>query len=191
MQTFLPYADYEQSAAVLDQKRLGKQRVETLQIMQVLLGERLITSDKVSYFVKVLNEDGELVTVERTRKIPRPKALWGRQKMTSKGWRNHPAVTMWRGHELELLKYQEAICNEWTSRGYKDTCYEKTAYLLSTHSEGMSTEKPKWLGDEKFHRGHKSNLRRKDEDFYSKFWPTTPADLPYEWPVTKELDQSS
>ena len=34
MQTFLPYADFAQSAKALDPKRLGKQRVETIQIVQ-------------------------------------------------------------------------------------------------------------------------------------------------------------
>lgn len=37
MQTFLPYASFELSAAVLDDRRLGKQRVETLQIMKALI----------------------------------------------------------------------------------------------------------------------------------------------------------
>ncbi|WP_323960672.1 hypothetical protein GC088_03835 [Arthrobacter sp. JZ12] len=37
MQTFLPYPDFEASAAVLDQARLGKQRVETLQILRALV----------------------------------------------------------------------------------------------------------------------------------------------------------
>ncbi|HEY3530357.1 MAG TPA: MSMEG_6728 family protein [Nocardioides sp.] len=36
MQTFLPYADFERSASVLDTKRLGKQRVEALQILRAL-----------------------------------------------------------------------------------------------------------------------------------------------------------
>jgi hypothetical protein len=36
MQTFLPYPDFAQSAAVLDPPRLGKQRVETLQILRAL-----------------------------------------------------------------------------------------------------------------------------------------------------------
>lgn len=36
MQTFLPYKDFKASAKVLDNKRLGKQRVETLQIMRAL-----------------------------------------------------------------------------------------------------------------------------------------------------------
>ena len=37
MQTFLPYSDFELCARVLDLKRLGKQRVETLQIMSAML----------------------------------------------------------------------------------------------------------------------------------------------------------
>lgn len=34
MQTFLPYADFEASLSCLDYKRLGKQRVEVLQILK-------------------------------------------------------------------------------------------------------------------------------------------------------------
>lgn len=40
MQTFLPYSDFEQSASVLDRQRLGKQRVETMQIMTALVDNR-------------------------------------------------------------------------------------------------------------------------------------------------------
>ena len=36
MQTFLPYADFELSARTLDRKRLGKQRVETIQVVRAL-----------------------------------------------------------------------------------------------------------------------------------------------------------
>jgi len=36
MQTFLPYADPRESAAVLDDRRLGKQRVETFQVLRAL-----------------------------------------------------------------------------------------------------------------------------------------------------------
>ncbi|MCC3269514.1 MSMEG_6728 family protein [Arthrobacter gengyunqii] len=37
MQTFLPYDSFSRSAAVLDQARLGKQRVETLQVLRALV----------------------------------------------------------------------------------------------------------------------------------------------------------
>jgi hypothetical protein len=36
VQTFLPYADFGRSAAVLDTKRLGKQRVEAIQVLRGL-----------------------------------------------------------------------------------------------------------------------------------------------------------
>lgn len=36
MQTFLPYADFKQSMQVLDYRRLGKQRVEAMQIIKAI-----------------------------------------------------------------------------------------------------------------------------------------------------------
>jgi hypothetical protein len=39
MQTFLPFRDFKQCAKVLDNKRLGKQRVECLQLLNKLLGK--------------------------------------------------------------------------------------------------------------------------------------------------------
>lgn len=39
MQTFLPYPDFAASAAALDSRRLGKQRVEAYQILRILRGE--------------------------------------------------------------------------------------------------------------------------------------------------------
>lgn len=40
MQTFLPYRSFERSARCLDNRRLGKQRVEAMQILNVLLGRQ-------------------------------------------------------------------------------------------------------------------------------------------------------
>jgi len=42
VQTFLPYADFARSAASLDDKRLGKQRVETYQVLLQLCGIRMV-----------------------------------------------------------------------------------------------------------------------------------------------------
>ena len=39
MQTFLPYRSFTRTARVLDDRRLGKQRVETLQILRALTWE--------------------------------------------------------------------------------------------------------------------------------------------------------
>lgn len=134
MQTFLPYKDFASSAKVLDRARLGKQRVETMQIMKALV--------------------------------------------LGVGWINHPATKMWRGYEKALLEYQTAICNEWTSRGYKDSCLEKTANLL--HGSLLNREPfqlPPWLGLKKFHSAHRANLLRKDPKHYGRFkWKEEPAE---------------
>jgi len=39
MQTFLPHTSFDESAKVLDRQRLGKQRVEVLQLLRALNGE--------------------------------------------------------------------------------------------------------------------------------------------------------
>jgi len=43
MQTFLPYADFQKSVEVLDYRRLGKQRVESFQVLNVLLNRTKTT----------------------------------------------------------------------------------------------------------------------------------------------------
>ena len=136
MQTFLPYADFSQSAAVLDYRRIGKQRVETYQILRALRGE-------------------------------------------SSGWANHPATKMWRGFEASLVEYGIAICDEWVSRGYRDTLRDKFAVMSADYRAAFE---PDWLGDPALHASHQSNLYRKDPDFYSLFAPVG-GDLLYVWPV--------
>lgn len=119
-------------------RRLGKQRVEALQILNALY--------------KI--EEG-------------------------KGWSNHPAREMWRETPQALVAYGLAICREWISRGYKDTCYDKiNAYNANVPIYVM----PSWFGSEAFHLSHKSNLIRKMPDHYKPFWPDVPNDLEYVWP---------
>lgn len=136
MQTFLPVASFAGSASALDRQRLGKQRVECLQILNALTGQ-------------------------------------------SKGWVNHPAVRMWRGHERALIRYGVAVCDEWIKRGYNDSCRAKILAFESQFRD-QSAIMPPWFGDIDLHRSHQSNLRRKDPDHYA--FPV-PDDLPYVWPV--------
>lgn len=39
MQTFLPYSDFKKTAQCLDYRRLGKQRVEAMQILNIVSGK--------------------------------------------------------------------------------------------------------------------------------------------------------
>lgn len=50
MQTFLPYPDFYHTAASLDYRRLGKQRVEAFQILNVLLGRgRILKNGQMAW----------------------------------------------------------------------------------------------------------------------------------------------
>jgi len=95
------------------------------------------------------------------------------------GWKNHPAVTMWRGHEYLLAKYAIEICDEWLRRGYKDTLKPFFEDVCLDHTK---LKEPWWLGNKTFHDSHKSNLVRKLPDYYRRFWPEMPSDMPYLWP---------
>jgi hypothetical protein len=130
MQTFLPYPDMRKSMSVLDYRRLGKQRVEALQIHNTLTGK-------------------------------------------SVGWRNHPAVLMWKDYEDALAVYMNTAIQEWVGRGYKNTMKQMIV---------PSYKLPYWFGDEKLHTSHQSNLLRKDPIHYGKLFNVAP-DLPYYWPT--------
>ena len=40
---------------------------------------------------------------------------------------------------------------------------------------------PEWFGDKVFHATHRSNLLRKDSEYYSKFRWKESSDAPYVW----------
>ncbi|HET7574576.1 MAG TPA: MSMEG_6728 family protein [Solirubrobacterales bacterium] len=153
MQTFLPYPDFEETAWALDDRRLGKQRVEALQILRAL-----------------------------TRPVY--------------GWKHHPAVLMWKGHEEALGAYAGAICREWCRRGHADTCEVKimtelgeTGVAVPPRSQAdlaASGALPPWLGDDAVHRSHRSALLRKDPEWYRPRFGDEPDDLEYAWPVRKQ-----
>jgi hypothetical protein len=140
MQTFIPYGRaFSANARVLDRQRLGKQRVEGLQILRTLEG---------------LNH----------------------------GWANHPAVKMWEGYSEALAKYTSDICDEWTSRGYLDSCKDKVLNLVPLRL-GQKIALPDWIDDIEIALSHKSNLVRKLPGYYGAVWPNVPDNMPYKWPV--------
>ncbi len=147
MQTFLPLKSFVASMEALDYRRLGKQRIEACQILETLLKQPFS-----------------------------PKNIGVPLNPNFKGWRNHPAVRMWEGHEEWLKLYTCCCIGEWEYRGYANNI-QRPEYNTSTQPP------PPWLGLEEFHLSHRSNLLRKDFSHYSKFWPDDPRDLPYFWPT--------
>jgi len=94
MQTFLPYSSFVKSAECLDVSRLGKQRVEAGQILQILLNKPI---------------------------LPKNINLVPAFQRVGHAWERHPAVLMWKGHEEWLKNYLDCCIGEWESRGYRNT----------------------------------------------------------------------
>ena len=139
MQTFLPFKSFRKSAQVLDDRRLGKQRVEALQIVKAITGQKRL--------------DGK----------------------PYKGWLNHPCSVMWRPYVNALKHYHNIMIAEWIKRGKNNS--------MPMFNDFNIIEKPHWLGKEEFHSSHRSNLLRKDKEYYSKFNWKEPHinNNPYVW----------
>lgn len=139
MQTFMPTDDYAIVSYQLDDKRLGKQRVEAYQILRALTG-------------------------------------------VSTGWVNHPATRMWQGYEYNLAEYGLQTCEEWISRGFNDSLYDKFTDALDNLPV---TKSPWWVSDSTIHKTHQSNLLRKDWNHYTQFFDGS-DNMPYLWPLLEE-----
>ena len=138
MQTFLPYSSFVASSRALDNLRLGKQRVETLQILKAL-------------------------------------------RDPTYGWQHHPAKKMWEGFDHSLILYGTIVCCEWQRRGFKDTVMHKLAAYAT--SDIYNAPQPKWLGDDRVHSSHRSNLIFKDPPYYKAYGWTDSIFADYYWPV--------
>lgn len=120
--TFVTHSSLTMCAHVLDNARLGKQRVEAYQILRTLRGH-------------------------------------------SHGWKNHPAVKMWRGYESALGLYMNAMIDEWVARGFRNTM-QKEEFIQGTPPPKF----PWWFTWEPLQMSHRASLIRKMPSWYlSKF----------------------
>jgi hypothetical protein len=81
---------------------------------------------------------------------------------------------MWRNYSKALMLYHNMILEECIDRGIKT---QITPFNIDT-----TIVYPPWLGDTNFHNSHKSNLLKKDYDFYKKYNWNVPTNLAYIWP---------
>lgn len=95
----------------------------------------------------------------------------------SRGWRNHPATRMWRGYEVTLFRYIDAMVTEWKCRGYKSTILDKAASTLNVaFANNLVTDRnvrPSWMSDvdvfSRIAESHRRALLVKDYGWYSQF----------------------
>ena len=142
MQTFLPYPEFGESMAVLDNVRLGNQ---------------------------VYREGLTL--------------LGG-------GWPNHPASKMWKGYECSLSHYCLRGVQEMANRDYwkPEVVVRWHVYFQEQIDAHPDNGDPPWLGDDKIHASHRSNLLRKDPVHYGQYGWTESDDMPYVWPTDSNYE---
>lgn len=98
------------------------------------------------------------------------------------GGRNELSLGGWRGYEGALALYGLAICHEY--RIERKLPGDEWG-LVAEWSQRVkpSWPRPPWIGDLAVHRSHRSNLIRRDSEFYLPvFGGDTPRGLPYLWP---------
>ena len=119
---------------------MGKQRVEVLQILNILINNQ-----------------------------------------TESRYYNHPAVKMFKGYENALVLYGQYICQEWTRRGYEDSCYDKISRYYDSNKPLVY---PPWFGNQIIHQSHRGRLVEKYPGHYRDIlgWKDEPT-LEYVWPT--------
>jgi hypothetical protein len=172
--TFLVSHNFEKSASQLDSRRLGKQRVEAYQILNLIENIRIlsaqsgircdgdfgsfVSSVKKWYhsqeFVYILEKSGdveELIEHYDKNNI----VLEDDQRQIKMGFCNHPIVEMWFGYEDALREYIDAHIKEWIKRGFKNTMkvYGVRAKIY-----------PDWVYWDFFHENHKGSLIKKERE---------------------------
>lgn len=182
--TFILCSDLRESFKLLDNRRLGKQRVEAKQIIDVLLLYDQINND--------------CTTQEQLIDLAKSNILFENVK----GWKNHPATKMWIGHTNALKAYFNLCVKEWISRGKNNTmqlydinenefsCYEyivqsqaDSGDLCGAFVEAESKNKfPRFVSFPPLHLSHKASLKMKDAAFYSAFDVGVYANKGYFWP---------
>ena len=90
------------------------------------------------------------------------------------GWRNHPAVKMWKGFEMGLYQYAMVMVEEANKRGIKTENNLRNLQELNERAyQDWGYGMPFWMDDKKVMARvtttHKANLYRKDPDYYFDF----------------------
>lgn len=147
MQTFLPVTDYSESASILDSRRLNKQILETFQIWSVLS------------FPFKCPRCGSLKLVDKICGCGNP--------VKPRGYRNHPAIKMWKGFEGNLIVYGFSMALEWKYRGNDHDYFNKFVDISRSYSDSELESCPPWLGHEPLHSSHRIALLSKDIVWYS------------------------
>lgn len=90
------------------------------------------------------------------------------------GWRNHPAVKMWRGAEHVLYSYAMSMIIEAKRRGIRTAKNEENLLFLRREKKQLwGSQFPIWLQNpetrDRVIATHRANLYKKDPEYYYAF----------------------
>jgi len=157
VQTFLPYPDFVESARVLDQARLGKQRVEALQVL------RAVTLPGYGW------QSHPAIAMWRGHRT----ALTAYALAITDEW-------IAQGHadtvRPQVLEFAPALDDAGLGDDPDPDAGHASASAL------VAADLPSWLGDDAVHRSHRSKLVQKEPEWYRGRFPDVPDDLDYVWP---------
>ena len=160
MQTFLPFADFDKTAQVLDNRRLNKQRIETYQIMGVLTRLRI--------------ENGEF--------LPRTNGAWLMHPAV-RMWAGYELTLVFYAQAISEEWVRRGFNDHARLAEQTELLWHEARSQKLIHKPAFD---PDWIGNTNFHTSHQSNLLRKDIGHYSKHFPSyIPLGLPYIWPITQ------
>jgi hypothetical protein len=179
--TFLLYSDYRESAKKLDRARLGKQRVEAYQILNLITDLSILSQgynwpmpeDNKQWKIwvkeiagkykksnhKFIVESEKLIQVDKS--TTRDDLSTG-QRLITLGFVHHPIVRAWLGWPESLKMYINAHIDEWKARGYKNTMVKYQIESNVVH--------PPWVTDSNIHKNHYSSLLKKEKERQEKPW---------------------
>lgn len=140
MQTFLTDRSFSATASILDNKRLNKQVVEAMQILNA------------------------------NKAYERHRTLHGMYDMTFRiGWVNHPATKMWRGYNHLLCIYALAMIRESSKRGINNSSMLPVFDEELSRSEFLIPPWMTDERLDKVLTSHRASLYRKDPVHYAQF----------------------
>ena len=143
----MPYTKYHKVAKILDYRRLGKQRVEGMQIYNILSGKQK-TNGYRNHPINKMWKGYEASLAEYTNAMI--------TEWISRGYKN----------TMEYIK-----CCDYLIISEGNNLFH---YIPSGNFPPIPYEhsKPSWVYDRKVRISHQSNLLRKDWDYYSKQFGT-------------------
>lgn len=188
--TFLIDSDFSKSAQLLDKKRLGKQRVEAQQILNIILNIKALSNyfniplinlrsqncdpeksnlDFLKLTIKQIKQQFNLQDYylilqedEITIRTSCFSNLYpGDLHIIKLGFCNHPAVFMWFYHTDSLKHYIDCHIEEWIRRGCKNN-------MKRHHVKNF--ERPTWTFEDKLLINHRQALINKEIERKEKPW---------------------